>query len=114
MAAGYGFDGPAVRLGRPFVDPAAPDTAVEVAIPLGFLNRHGLIAGATGTGKTRTLQLIAEQVAAAGCAGVRGRHEGRPGRHRRARRLGRAAGGPRDRARPRLGGRGGARWSCCR
>ena len=66
MAAGYGFDGPVVRLGRPFDDPAAPDTAVEVAIPLRFLNRHGLIAGATGTGKTRTLQLIAEQVAAAG------------------------------------------------
>ena len=54
--------------GRPFVDPAAPDTAVEIAIPLRFLNRHGLIAGATGTGKTRTLQLIAEQVSAAGCA----------------------------------------------
>ena len=68
MAAGYGFTEPTVRLGRPFVDPAAPDTAVEIAIPLRFLNRHGLIAGATGTGKTRTLQLIAEQVSAAGCA----------------------------------------------
>ena len=34
---------------------------------MGYLNRHGLIAGATGTGKTRTLQLIAEQVSAAGC-----------------------------------------------
>jgi hypothetical protein len=67
MAAGYGFTGPTVRLGRPYTDPAAPDTGVEVAIPLGFLNRHGLIAGATGTGKTRTLQLIAEQVSAAGC-----------------------------------------------
>lgn len=66
MAAGYGFDGPAIRLGRPFVDPAAPDTGVEVKIPLAYLNRHGLIAGATGTGKTRTLQSIAEQVAAAG------------------------------------------------
>ena len=67
MVAGYGFDGPTVRLGRPYPTPGAPDTAVEVGIPLGFLNRHGLIAGATGTGKTRTLQLIAEQVAAAGC-----------------------------------------------
>lgn len=37
-----------------------------VRIPLGMLNRHGLIAGATGTGKTKTLQLIAEQCAAAG------------------------------------------------
>ena len=67
MAAGYGFDGPTIRLGRPYDDPAAPDTNVEVGIPIGFLNRHGLIAGATGTGKTRTLQLIAEQVSAAGC-----------------------------------------------
>jgi DNA helicase HerA-like ATPase len=67
MAAGYGFTGPTVRLGRPYAVPAEPDTAVEIAIPLGFLNRHGLIAGATGTGKTRTLQLIAEQVSAAGC-----------------------------------------------
>jgi DNA helicase HerA-like ATPase len=67
MAAGYGFEGPRIRLGRPFDDPKAPDTGVEVGIPLGYLNRHGLIAGATGTGKTRTLQLIAEQVSAAGC-----------------------------------------------
>jgi DNA helicase HerA-like ATPase len=67
MAAGYGFEGPSIRLGRPFADPAAPDTGVEVGIPLRFLNRHGLIAGATGTGKTRTLQLIAEQISAAGC-----------------------------------------------
>ena len=67
MAAGYGFTGPTVRLGRPYPEPNSPDTAVEIAIPLGFLNRHGLIAGATGTGKTRTLQLIAEQVSAAGC-----------------------------------------------
>jgi DNA helicase HerA-like ATPase len=67
MAAGYGFEGPSIRLGRPFADPAAPDAGVEVGIPLRFLNRHGLIAGATGTGKTRTLQLIAEQVSAAGC-----------------------------------------------
>jgi hypothetical protein len=37
-----------------------------VEIPLSMLNRHGLIAGATGTGKTKTLQLIAEQLAANG------------------------------------------------
>ncbi len=67
MAAGYGFTGSTVRLGRPWVVADEPDTAVEVAIPLRFLNRHGLIAGATGTGKTRTLQLIAEQISAAGC-----------------------------------------------
>jgi uncharacterized protein len=39
-----------------------------VQVPLRMLNRHGLIAGATGTGKTRTLQLIAEQLSAAGVA----------------------------------------------
>ncbi len=37
-----------------------------VRLPLAMLNRHGLVAGATGTGKTRTLQLIAEQLSAAG------------------------------------------------
>jgi hypothetical protein len=37
-----------------------------VHIPLSMMNRHGLIAGATGTGKTKTLQLIAEQLSAAG------------------------------------------------
>ena len=35
-------------------------------IPLSMMNRHGLIAGATGTGKTKSLQLIAEQLSAAG------------------------------------------------
>jgi len=37
-----------------------------VTIPISMMNRHGLIAGATGTGKTRTLQLIAEQLSTAG------------------------------------------------
>ena len=41
-----------------------PDPLVSIPIPM--VNRHGLIAGATGTGKTRTLQLIAEQLSAAG------------------------------------------------
>ncbi len=35
-------------------------------IPLGMVNRHGLVAGATGTGKTKTLQVLAEQVSAHG------------------------------------------------
>ncbi len=42
------------------------DPAPLVTIPISMMNRHGLIAGATGTGKTRTLQLIAEQLSAAG------------------------------------------------
>ncbi len=37
-----------------------------VTLPLAMMNRHGLIAGATGTGKTKTLQLITEQLSAAG------------------------------------------------
>lgn len=37
-----------------------------VTIPISMMNRHGLFAGATGTGKTRTLQLVAEQLSAAG------------------------------------------------
>lgn len=39
---------------------------VQVRIPLGMLNRHGLVAGATGTGKTKTLQGLAEQISANG------------------------------------------------
>jgi DNA helicase HerA-like ATPase len=66
MKAGYGFDDRAVGIGRPYVDPASPETGVEVRVPIAMLNRHGLIAGATGTGKTKTLQLLAEQLAAAG------------------------------------------------
>lgn len=38
----------------------------QVHVPLKMLNRHGLIAGATGTGKTKTLQLIAEQLSLSG------------------------------------------------
>lgn len=38
----------------------------RVSLPLALMNRHGLIAGATGTGKTKSLQLLAEQLSAAG------------------------------------------------
>ena len=41
-------------------------TDTHIRIPLGMLNRHGLVAGATGTGKTKTLQLMAEQLSTAG------------------------------------------------
>ncbi|MFC3199109.1 helicase HerA-like domain-containing protein [Parapedobacter deserti] len=41
-------------------------TGAKINLPLRMMNRHGLIAGATGTGKTRTLQLMAEQLADAG------------------------------------------------
>jgi hypothetical protein len=65
IAAGYGTDGPALELGAVMHD-GAPHPDAPVRLPLAMLNRHGLIAGATGTGKTRTLQLIAEQLSAAG------------------------------------------------
>jgi len=65
VAAGYDFEGPALELGRLLVD-ADTVTEVPVRIPLAMLNRHGLVAGATGTGKTKTLQLLAEQLSAAG------------------------------------------------
>ena len=62
---GYAFDGPALELGALVVDGTAhPDAGVR--IPLAMVNRHGLVAGATGTGKTKTLQLMAEQLSALG------------------------------------------------
>jgi DNA helicase HerA-like ATPase len=44
----------------------ACDPEPIINVPLGMMNRHGLIAGATGTGKTKTLQLMTEQLSAAG------------------------------------------------
>jgi uncharacterized protein len=65
VAAGYAFEGPALELGGLMLD-ADHLSDVYVKIPLGMLNRHGLVAGATGTGKTKTLQLLAEQLSANG------------------------------------------------
>ena len=65
MLAGYTFKGQSFDLGGPlFNGECPPGTAVRV--PLRMMNRHGLIAGATGTGKTKTLQVIAEQLCMAG------------------------------------------------
>lgn len=65
IADGYAVDGQALELGTVVVDGVADPTA-QIRIPLATVNRHGLVAGATGTGKTKTLQLIAEQLSAAG------------------------------------------------
>ncbi|MFJ7590755.1 helicase HerA-like domain-containing protein [Streptomyces sp. NPDC097617] len=65
IAAGYAFTGPALELGALLWDGRClPDR--QIRIPLAMLGRHGLVAGATGTGKTKTLQLIAEQLSAGG------------------------------------------------
>ncbi|WP_298873744.1 helicase HerA-like domain-containing protein [uncultured Microbacterium sp.] len=60
IAAGYAADGAALDLG--VLMNGGPVASVPVRIPLAMTNRHGLVAGATGTGKTRTLQLLAEQL----------------------------------------------------
>ena len=65
IAAGYATTGEALDLGSVIVD-GAVDPAAQIRIPLSMMNRHGLVAGATGTGKTKTLQVIAEQLSAAG------------------------------------------------
>ena len=64
VTAGYTFEGAALEIGA-LVDGEAVPSA-QVRIPVAMLNRHGLVAGATGTGKTKTLQVLAEQVAAQG------------------------------------------------
>ena len=100
----YATEGPALELGSGVHDGELVPEA-EVQVPLRMTNRHGLIAGATGTGKTQTLQVLAEQLSAAGVpvfvADVKGDVSGladagrgrRPGgqarrraRHRRSRR----------------------------
>ncbi|HEY9417699.1 MAG TPA: helicase HerA-like domain-containing protein [Pseudonocardia sp.] len=65
IAAGYVTIGKALELGTVVVD-GQVDSSARVRIPLAMLNRHGLVAGATGTGKTKTLQNIAEQLSGAG------------------------------------------------
>jgi DNA helicase HerA-like ATPase len=64
IRAGYTFDAPALEMGALVNGEPLPD--VPVRIPIAMLNRHGLVAGATGTGKTKTLQVLAEQLSAAG------------------------------------------------
>lgn len=74
VRAGYAFGSAFLPVGTyletvqapaPGQDPA-PVPGLQVGIPLGLMNRHALVAGATGTGKTRTLQLLAEGLSNAG------------------------------------------------
>lgn len=62
---GYQFKGPSFVLGGAMLD-GVTQTNTLVRLPMATLNRHGLIAGATGSGKTKTLQIIAEQLSKEG------------------------------------------------
>ncbi|MFM8912602.1 MAG: helicase HerA-like domain-containing protein, partial [Flammeovirgaceae bacterium] len=63
----YTVNGPCLYLGAGVVDGQIIGNA-KVNLSLKMMNRHGLVSGATGSGKTRTLQLLAEQLSAAGVA----------------------------------------------
>jgi DNA helicase HerA-like ATPase len=98
IAEAYAAEGATVDLGRGVHD-GTPAPEAVVQLPLAMLNRHGLVAGATGTGKTVTLQTVAEQLSAAGvpvfAADVKGDVSGvaEPG----------AAGGPAEKRMTELG-----------
>jgi uncharacterized protein len=67
ISEAYATEGAALDLGRGVHEVKLENDAV-VRVPLRMMNRHGLIAGATGTGKTITLHTIAEQLSDAGVA----------------------------------------------
>lgn len=58
---GYNFQGTSIVLGTAILD-RQPMPQTHIKVPLRMMNRHGLVAGATGTGKTKTLQGIVEQL----------------------------------------------------
>ena len=65
MTQGYSLSEPALTMGSPMLDGEVFNEA-RIQVALSMANRHGLIAGATGTGKTKTLQLLAGELSKAG------------------------------------------------
>ncbi len=65
MTKGYSLGEPALTIGSPMLDGELFNGA-RIQVALSMANRHGLIAGATGTGKTKTLQLLAGELSKAG------------------------------------------------
>lgn len=61
VTTGYQFKGDRVKIGSAMLNGEVV-TGADVFLPLRTLNRHGLIAGATGTGKTKTLQMLSEHL----------------------------------------------------
>jgi len=65
LTAGYGFSEPSLMLGAA-LEGGTVHQRPPIRLPLATVNRHGLVAGATGTGKTKTLQLLTEQLSSQG------------------------------------------------
>lgn len=65
MQSGYATKGEYILLGAAMLEGETVEEA-KITVPLKTLNRHGLIAGATGTGKTKTLQVLAENLSEKG------------------------------------------------
>lgn len=69
IQSGYQFEGESIILGGAMLD-GQTHTGTLVSAPLKTFNRHGLIAGATGTGKTKSMQRIAEALSEKGVSCV--------------------------------------------